>query len=81
MIKVPHGLKEEFPEHAGVLDELRRGDATFARLCEKYEQANAEVSLMESGVQPLADHVERDMRKRRMMFKDEIADYLRNLGR
>lgn len=76
MSKVPHGLKEEFPEHADRLDGLRRGDAAFARLCDEYEQVNVEVSLMESGVKPVADHVERDMRKRRMVLKDEIAAYL-----
>lgn len=81
MIKIPHELKEEFPDHAALLDELQRGDDRFAKLCEEYDRVNDAVGRMESGIEPVADHVERDMRKRRLALKDDIAAFLRNASR
>ncbi len=68
----PHELIVEFPEHAERMHQLREEDAHFARLYEEYHDLNRAVHRAETNVEPVEDLAEVEMRKRRMVLKDEL---------
>lgn len=72
MVHTPHELAEEFPEHHDKIHNLKMSDPHFARLADEYHHLNRAVHRAETGTEPVADHTETDMRKRRMALKDEI---------
>jgi len=72
----PHELHEEFPEHAETIHRLKLEDSHFAKLAEQYHEVNRDVHRMETEVEPVSEQTERELRKRRMQLKDEIAAYL-----
>lgn len=76
MSNTPHELHEEFPADADKIHELKLSNAHFARLAEEYHAVNREVHRAETGVEPVADMVETEMRKKRAYLKDEIARML-----
>lgn len=73
----PHELAEEFPEHAQKIHDLKLKDAHFAQLVDEYHTVNRAVHRAETNVEPVSDQAETEMRKRRMVLKDEIAAILR----
>lgn len=76
MTHTPHELAEEFPQLAEKIHTLKQSDAHFARLADEYHTVNRAIHRAETGVEPVADFAETDMRKRRMTLKDEIAAIL-----
>lgn len=76
MSHVPHELHEEFPEAADKLHDLKMSDAHFARLADEYHTVNREIHRMETGVEPVADAIEKQKRRHRLALKDQIALYL-----
>jgi len=76
MSHTPHELAEEFPEHAQRIHDLKQSDAHFAKLAEDYHELNRQIHRMETEVEPVATHVEEDVRKKRVALKDTIAAYL-----
>ena len=73
MSHVPHELAEEFPEHTDKIHDLKINDAHFARLSDQYHTINREIHRIETGVEPTSDAYETELRKKRMLLKDEIA--------
>ncbi|CTQ56223.1 hypothetical protein LP7551_04782 [Roseibium album] len=73
MSHVPHELHEEFPEAAEALHTLKTNDAHFARLADEYHTLNREVHRIETNVEPAADEVLEDLKKKRLHLKDQIA--------
>lgn len=76
MSHVPHELLEEFPDHAEKLHELKVGDAHFAKLADSYHQLNREIHRIETDVEPASDMRSAELRKKRMLLKDEIGAML-----
>jgi hypothetical protein len=76
MTHTPHELAEEFPEHSQKIHDLKTADAHFARLADEYHTVNRTIHRSESGVEPMGEHAETDLRKQRMALKDEIAGIL-----
>jgi uncharacterized protein YdcH (DUF465 family) len=76
MSHTPHELADDFPEKAEVIHALKEKDAHFARLAEEYHRINRAVHRAETGVEPLEDLAETQMRKERMHLKDQIAAIL-----
>jgi uncharacterized protein YdcH (DUF465 family) len=76
MTHTPHELAEDFPEHADRIHELKTKDAHFARLVDEYHTVNRAIHRAETNVEPVSDQAETEMRKRRMLLKDEIAGIL-----
>lgn len=76
MTHVPHELAEEFPEHRERIQALKAENAHFARLAEEYHEVNRTIHRMETLVEPVADHVEQEHRRKRLALKDEIAAIL-----
>ncbi len=77
MSHVPHELAEEFPEYKDKIHDLKMNDAHFARLFDEYHEVNREVHRVETLVEPASQVREEDLRKRRMVLKDEIYAMLR----
>ncbi len=76
MSHVPHELAEEFPDKVEQLHELKISNAHFAKLAEQYHEINREIHRIEAGVEPSSEFRETDLRKNRMVLKDEIAQML-----
>ena len=73
----PHDVEHEFPEYKHTLQEMKSHDAHLAELIAEYEQLNAEIVDIEENEKPFQDFEFEDMKKRRLMLKDEIYFILR----
>lgn len=76
MSHVPHELAEEFPSKVDRLHELKMSNAHFAKLFDEYHVVNREIHRIETEVEPASDERSIDLRKQRMVLKDEIAGML-----
>ena len=72
MSNTPHEIHEEFPEHVAKIHELKVSDAHFARLMDEYHEANRAVHNAETNVAPTDEAHETELRKTRMVLKDQI---------
>lgn len=73
MSHTPHELAEEFPHAVEVLRRLKLEDAHFARLAEEYHEVNRAIHRAEALVEPISEMHEVELRRKRMILKDEIA--------
>lgn len=78
MSHTPHELAADFPEYVEKLSQLRLSDGHFARLTDDYHTVNRDVHRAETDVEPTTDEHLQEMRKKRMMLKDEIYAILRS---
>lgn len=72
MSHTPHELAEEFPEFAEKIHALKISDTHFSRLADEYHTVNRDVHRAEENVEPTDALNEQDMRKRRMLLKDQL---------
>ncbi len=77
MSHVPHELREDFPEYEARIHELKEGDQHFRRVAEDYHHLNREIHRIENGDEHVSQFAEEDLRKKRMVLKDEIYSMLR----
>ncbi|MEL6466002.1 MAG: YdcH family protein [Pseudomonadota bacterium] len=76
MSNTPHELANDFPEHIARISQLRGSDAHFARLVQQYHDINRAVHRAETDIEPVSDLFMKDLRKQRMVLKDEIYGIL-----
>lgn len=76
MSNVPHELAEEFPEHVEKMHEMKLSNAHFAKLFNEYHELNREIHRAETNIEPTSDFHMEDMRKQRLLLKDEIYGML-----
>ncbi|MEX5727285.1 uncharacterized protein Ga0609869_000638 [Rhodovulum iodosum] len=76
MTNTPHELAEDFPDKAEAIHDLKARDAHFAKLVEDYHEINGQVHRAETDIEPTDDLHLTEMRKQRMVLKDEIARML-----
>jgi hypothetical protein len=76
MSHTPHELAEDFPNDVEKIHQLKVSDPHFAKLMEAYHEVNRAVHRAETGVEPVDQAAETEMRKERMRLKDEIAGML-----
>lgn len=67
-----HPLIREFPEFKSTIHDLKAADEHFARLYDEYHAVDIQVVRMEEDIEPAADHVIEDAKKRRLSLKDEL---------
>ncbi len=72
MSNTPHELHEEFPAEAEKIHALKVSNTHFARLADEYHEINRQVHRAETGVEPVDQFAEVEMRKKRAALKDEI---------
>lgn len=69
----PHELHEEFPHDTATLTRLKRSDAHFCRLAERYHALNRSIHRIEVEVECASDAYLTQLRKQRLALLDEIA--------
>lgn len=78
MSHTPHELREDFPEFEKQIHELKETDQHFKRLAGDYHSINREIHRIEIGDEHVSQFDEEDLRKKRMLLKDEIYTLLKN---
>jgi uncharacterized protein YdcH (DUF465 family) len=77
MTHTPHELAEEFPEKVAEMSALKQNDAHFAKLFDNYHDINRAIHRAETDVEPTSDDHLVQMRKERLLLKDQINGYLK----
>jgi uncharacterized protein len=77
MSHVPNELAEEFPAEKAKIHALNLADNHFAKLAEKYHNVNREIHRIETNVEPADEGYEKQLRRQRLVLKDEIYGYLK----
>lgn len=77
MSHTPHELKEDFPEFAEAIHNLKESDAHFRRLFDEYHSVNRAVHRLEIGEDHASQFDEEALRKERIRLKDEIYALLK----
>jgi len=78
MSHTPHELREDFPEFEDRIHTLKESDQHFRRLAEEYHTVNREIHRIEIGEEHLAPTEAEQIRKKRMLLKDEIYGILKS---
>ena len=76
MLRIPHELREEFPEAVTVIDGLIEADHDFARLAADYDEINRAIYQIESEEEPTSDERLEELKRQRLNLKDKIAGIL-----
>lgn len=76
MVIDPHDLLHEFPQHREKIAALRQRDAHFQRLQADYEGVNKAIVQIEEGVRAADDAHLEELKKQRLLLKDQIAALL-----
>ncbi|HVL73111.1 MAG TPA: DUF465 domain-containing protein [Beijerinckiaceae bacterium] len=77
MSHVPHELAQEFPDAAARIHDLKASDRHFARLADEYHEVNRAIHRLETRAEAGSEAREGELRRRRLVLKDEIALALR----
>lgn len=71
-----HSLAIEFPQHVEKMRELKMSDAHFAKLFAEYDEVNHAIAKYELGGAVISDVALEDLKKERLLAKDEIYQIL-----
>ncbi len=77
MSHTPHELREEFPEFVEQIHNLKISNAHFQKLSDIYHTVNRDIHRAEIGEDHLSMADEEELRKKRMVLKDEIYGLLK----
>lgn len=80
MTHTPHELIADFPDQAEAIHDLRQKNAHFDGLANRYHEVNRAVHRAETDVEPTSDSHLNDLKRQRMVLKDEIAGLLASVG-
>ena len=72
-----HDLIHELPEFKAKVDVLKASNGEFSRLVDEYEAVNRQVVNVETNIEPATDFALEDMKKRRLLLKDQLYDILK----
>lgn len=78
MSHTPHELADEFPDLVDKIHTLKTSDAHFARLADEYHELNREIHRIETDTEPTSDEYQTELRKKRMVLKDELYAMLKS---
>ncbi|MEY3038381.1 MAG: hypothetical protein RL143_948 [Pseudomonadota bacterium] len=77
MVGEHHDLVHELPEMRDRIHELKTSNNHFARLFDEYHEVTKQVELMEAEVTPAETSREEELKKRRLLLKDELFAMLK----
>ncbi|WP_282609808.1 YdcH family protein [Pelagibius sp. Alg239-R121] len=72
-----HDLRHDLPEHADAIHELKIADQHFARLFEEYHLVDREIRRVEQQIEARGDTAMEDLKKQRILLKDELLAMIR----
>ncbi len=71
-----HDILHEFPQKKEKIHELKTTDQHFRKLFDEYHDIDHEIHRFENGSEATTDEHLNDLRKKRVILKDQIAAYL-----
>lgn len=71
-----HDLAHEFPNLVEKMRDMKLHNAHFAKLFHKYDELNHQILSLEGKGVPVADETMEDLKKQRVLVKDEIYKML-----
>lgn len=72
-MRIPHELRDEFSELGVLIERLTKTNYEFGRLAAAYDEINRHIWRIESEVESTSDDVLENLKKRRLLLKDDIA--------
>ena len=72
-----HDLIHEFPEYREKIHDLKITNDRFRELFDEYHKVDKEVFRVENNIEPRSDVALEDIKKRRLVLKDELFKTLR----
>jgi uncharacterized protein YdcH (DUF465 family) len=72
-MRIPHELRDEFPELGLLIERLTKTNYEFGRLAAAYDEINRHIWRIESEDESTPDDVLENLKKRRLLLKDDIA--------
>ena len=72
-----HDLIHEFPEHKEKIHDLKVSDAHFRKLFDEYHDMDHQIHRAETDTEPTTDDHMNEMRKKRVILKDQLYTYLK----
>jgi uncharacterized protein YdcH (DUF465 family) len=72
-MRIPHELGDEFSDQAPLIERLTKTNYEFGRLAASYDDVNRQIWRIESEEEPTTDEVLEQLKKRRLLLKDDIA--------
>ena len=72
-----HGLVHEFPEYREEIHNLKMTNEHFRELFDEYHKLDREVYRVEYNIEPRSDVALENLKKRRLVLKDELFLMLR----
>jgi uncharacterized protein YdcH (DUF465 family) len=76
MLSEHHDLAHELPEYKELIHDLKMNNAHFSKLFDEYEEVNKKVLRSEKEVEVLCDEELEDLKKKRLLLKDEMVEML-----
>lgn len=76
MIDKHHDLHHEFPEHRELIIRLKTSNHHFQHLAEEYDKITGEIEGLEHRGSPESDAYIENLKKKRLVLKDQIFDIL-----
>jgi uncharacterized protein YdcH (DUF465 family) len=67
-----HDLLHEFPEHKELIHDLKVSNNHFRRLFDEYHEVDHEIHRIEAGAENTDDSTLKELRKKRLLLKDEL---------
>ena len=68
-----HDLAHELPEFKETIHDMKMNNAHFRNLFDKYNQLAKDIHRVETGAENTSDHYLTDLRKQRLLLKDEMV--------
>ena len=72
-----HDLIHEFPEYREEIRTLKMTNEHFREIFDAYHKIDKEVYRVENNIEPRSDTEMEDLKKRRLVLKDELFKILR----
>ncbi len=72
-----HDILHEFPEMKEKVHELKTNNHHFRKLFDEYHEVDHAVHRVETGAENTSDEELTELRKKRVLLKDQIYDYLK----
>ncbi len=67
-----HDIPHEFPEHLDLIHTLQDNHSGFQRMYIEYHALDNEIRDIEQNIEPVSDYYAENLKKRRVLLKDQI---------
>jgi uncharacterized protein YdcH (DUF465 family) len=67
-----HDLLHELPEYKDRIHELKISDKHFAKIFSEYHEVDHEIHRIEEGIETPSDEYVEELKKKRLLMKDEL---------